>query len=398
MGDYTLDIPEVQVLVRFPNDPQGLNWHHRILLHRVEQGTWLTLTPDHEISRHNLAQLEHRVLERRSAFPPDIADEVYAHDPIGKATLAGFKRTAKIQATILGEGEVEDTESFKCVIAEVNHDRFGEEVDEMLLQNEASGFAFSLKGVVLFDGGEVYVEKVYDKDYDTWRKTKGLEVGDQRLLGDHKDAGGHRRLDLITAVTLMKGAGSSDESDFPIHGVRAAKKLHESVAAGAQTFLAYHEQWLRLSGVGKKSSAAHIHRNLAESLKLMHDYDQIDCSTTGLGEHLSRWLVQTELAVERNPAAPDYSGLDIVGGSALLGDGRAATSKFSEWVAGKMKERAQVWKQERLFNQERRQMKGKGKGGRDEDDAEDEPGGKRKKKKKGGKPDSGASADPPRTG
>ena len=47
MGDLTLDIPEVQVLVHYPGDANGLNWHHRILLHRVGdlegdtgQGLW----------------------------------------------------------------------------------------------------------------------------------------------------------------------------------------------------------------------------------------------------------------------------------------------------------------------------------------------------------------------
>lgn len=398
MGDFTLDIPEVQVLVNFPGDPDGFNWHHRVLLHRVEQGTWLTLSPDHEICRHNLAVVPHRVLERRSAFPADIADEVYAHDPIGKAALLAFKRTAKIQASILGEGEVEDNESFKWLVSETNHDRFGEEIDEGLLQNEATGFAFSLKGVVLLDGNEAYVEKVYDKDYETWKRAKGLEMGDQRLLGDHKDAVGKRKLDLTTAVTLMKGSSTGDDPEFPIQGVHAARELHEAVASGSQNFLAYHEQWLRLSGVGKKSSAAHIHRNLSESLKIMHDFDQIDCTTTGLGEHLSRWMVQTELAVERNPGAPDYTGLDIVGGSALLGDGRAATSKFSEWVSSKMRERAQIWKQERLFNQEKRFMKGKGKGSRGDEEDDDDASWKKKKKKKGGKPDSGGGNDPPRTG
>ena len=162
------------------------------------------------------------------------------------------------------------------------------------------------------------------------------------MLGNHKDALGKRKFDLNTEVILIKGSITGDEADFPIQGMRAARELHEAVASRSQNFLAYHEQWLKLSG----------HRNLSKNLKIMHNYDQIDCTTTGLGQHLSRWMVQTELAVERNPelavernpAAPDYSGLDIVGGSALSGDGRAAALKFSEWVSSKMKERAQIWK------------------------------------------------------
>lgn len=42
--DYTLDIPEIQVLVNFPGDLDGFYWHHRILLHRIDGAVWLTLT------------------------------------------------------------------------------------------------------------------------------------------------------------------------------------------------------------------------------------------------------------------------------------------------------------------------------------------------------------------
>lgn len=90
-----------------------------------------------------------------------------------------------------------------------------------------------------------------------------------------------------------------------------------------------HEQW-RLSGVGKRSSAAHIHRSVCESLRLLHTYDQTDASTTAVGEHLSRWAIQTALAVRRKPAPPDYAGLGIISGSTLQADGRATTGKFQD--------------------------------------------------------------------
>ena len=56
---------------------------------------------------------------------------------------------------------MENSESFKWLISKINHDHFGEEIDKGLLQNEAIGFAFCLKGVVLLNGSEIYVEKVY---------------------------------------------------------------------------------------------------------------------------------------------------------------------------------------------------------------------------------------------
>lgn len=183
----------------------------------------------------------------------------------------------------------------------------------------------------------------------------------------------------------MKGTGKDDETpDFPIFGTRAALEFHSSVARGQGNLLSYHSEWLRLSGVGKRTSAAHIHFSLCEALRLLHSWDQIDPSTTAIGEHLTRWTIQTELAVERNPAQPDYSGLDIVSGSSIQGDGRATTAKFSEFVTSRLKEKAQIWKQERLFNQERRAGRGKG-GGKGDDDSDDEIGKRKKKKNKKGK-------------
>ena len=222
-----------------------------------------------------------------------------------------------------------------------------------------------------------------DKDMESWRAARGLETGDMQLLGDFNDSTGKKKLDLTTALGLMKGQPGVIEDDFLIHGVRAALEFHDAVATGSGGILLYHKQWLQLSGVGRKSPAAHIHRGICEALRLLHTYDQVDSSTTANGEHLSRWAIQTALAVERNPAQPGYTGLDIISGSTLQADSRASTSKFQEWASSRLKERSAVWKQERLYNRERRLERGKGKGfGKSgEEDSDDETGPKRRKKK-----------------
>lgn len=387
-ADLSLDVPEVQVLINFPADPDGFYWHHRILLCRVSGASWMTLTPDHEVQQHDLSTLVHRVLNRRSPFPADIVDEVYAHDPIGRAALNGFKRQAQTMAVILGEGVLPDTESTQWVICDPNHSQFGEVVDEAMLENEATGLAFSQKGVVLKDGEEIFIERVASDQIETWKREKRLGSADVRLLGDHKDASGKRRLELATAVSLMKEV---KDDDFPIAGVRACKELHEAVLGGPGNFVSYHSEWLRLSGVSRRSSAAHAHAALCEGLRLLHHYDQIDASSVAIGEHLSRWLIQIELAVERSPSAPNFDGLDILAGTSTLQDGRASTARFTEWVSTRMRERATLWKQERLFQQERRHQRGRNVAAEDDDDDDDEDAGKGgrkgKKKKKTKKPD-----------
>ena len=97
-------------------------------------------------------------------FPEDIAGEVYAHDVIGRATLTAYKRQAKVQAAILGEGDIDDTESSEWLISEPCHPMFGEKVEERLLNNEATGLTFNTKGVVVLDGEETFIERVLSKD------------------------------------------------------------------------------------------------------------------------------------------------------------------------------------------------------------------------------------------
>ena len=116
--EFSLGVSEVQVLVNFPQDTDGFYWHHRLLLHRVARGVWLCLSPDHEIVRHDLGAILHRIIERRSPFPADIADAIYAH------------------------GDMDDSEAYEWVISEPQHPKFGVGADVGLINNGATGLAF----------------------------------------------------------------------------------------------------------------------------------------------------------------------------------------------------------------------------------------------------------------
>ncbi len=75
------------------------------------------------------------MLNRRAPVP-DIHDQIYAHDPIGKWVLAALKRAACVEASILGQGEVDDTEGYSWVVCETNHPKCGSEIDETMLQTK----------------------------------------------------------------------------------------------------------------------------------------------------------------------------------------------------------------------------------------------------------------------
>ena len=57
-----------------------------------------------------------------------------------------------------------------------------------MINNGATGLAFSTKGVIIDQGEEIYVERVLVNDLEDWRKRKTLEGGDDRLLGEMQAA------------------------------------------------------------------------------------------------------------------------------------------------------------------------------------------------------------------
>ena len=109
--------------------------------------------------------------------------------------------------------------------------------------------------------------------------------------------------------------------------------------------------------------------------------DHLDLSNLALGESVARRIVQIEIAVERNPQSPDYSGLAIVEGGATSERGAARVSKFREHISNRQKERGNILRQERLYRDENKFRKGDGKG------KQDKEGKKNKKDKKDKKKD-----------
>lgn len=60
--EYSLDIPDPQILLVFPDDANGVTHHHRILLHKLGPGRWIGVTPDHDLETLDLTNRAHVVL------------------------------------------------------------------------------------------------------------------------------------------------------------------------------------------------------------------------------------------------------------------------------------------------------------------------------------------------
>jgi hypothetical protein len=132
----------------------------------------------------------------------------------------------------------------------------------------------------------------------------------------------------------------------------------------------------------------HIHFLLCEVIRVAICVDQLDVSNLECFELLIRRLITDEVAVARNPRHPDYGGLELLMSTTVSQSGQALPKKFNEWFASRLKDRANVMRQTRLWNEEAGQAaksqgpwvpkgdKGEGEGGKAERAKKD------KKKKK----------------
>ncbi len=92
----SLDIDEPQVLVQFPGD--DIEWHHRVLLRRLHDATWIVPTPDFDIEVADLG--EHALLPwvRAALVPAHVGGQLrHVSDPLlysAKYSHLGFRAQA----------------------------------------------------------------------------------------------------------------------------------------------------------------------------------------------------------------------------------------------------------------------------------------------------------------
>jgi hypothetical protein len=377
----TLDISEPQVLVNYPADADGFLWHHCVLLHRVKAGTWVCLTPTLELQIHNLPVTEHVVLARAARFPADKAREVFCHDPISKADLAHEKRRARTHAAILGDEDVEGLGTAVWIICDTKDVKFGDTVPQELVDDGALFSSLQSRALVDWDGDVRFCEQILDSEVEKYTKDKKDNELDARTLGIHM-TGSKQYIATRDALPMLT---EEKREDWPHPGPRIVKEFVGSVVEGPGNWVTYQSEWSRNSGVAEGSAVFHAHRAACEVMRLAIEVDQLNVSSLACFEQLLRKCAQDEMAVDRNPKHPDYSGLSSAVGAPTQTSGAAVTQKWTEWLAVRQKDRAVVLKQARLLREERdadwkRRRDGGGKGKK----------GKGKGKEKGGGADGAA--------
>ena len=381
MTARSLDVQYAQVLVEFPRDRNGFYWHHRVLLRRITEARWVTLTPDDEVVLHDLAAMSHQVLGRRAPFPAWAAGQLYAFDEDQRtdASLAAFLPEAALQAGVLDGAPVlpEADGGPVWFVAEVEDVLFGQPVDERSVDDPASFVALGDRGLLRVNGRTLSCGRCPPAELE--QRKKDLRDGhvDVRVLGDFRDDNGRRALDFGRSIGYLKNLPMPSWSFV---GPKVVAEFLQNVLDGPGNLVSYHSEWVRLSGVAPTSSQCHEHRHLCETVRLALGVDQLDVSCLACVEQTVRRLVQIEMAVDRSPQHPDFTGLDVLTDGSVTRRGAARAPVFAQWVSDKQKERSTMLKNQRLYSGE---ICGRRRKGDKDDEDDDESGGGKGRRRRG---------------
>ena len=388
----SLDLAEQQVLVNYPADADGFFWHHRVMLCRVRDALWLALTPDLEIVQVDLATIDHVPLPRAGPMPFWAAGQGYIFDPLDAVALREFRREARQRAVLLGYGQEEEQRASTWIVVGLNDRKFGETVDPDIVEDPNQAAVMEDKGTAMIEGEVRFIQRVEREKKEEFVKELRSSSGDIRFFGDYRDEAGKRAITLRDAKGLMTEDAIDDWVD---EGPRVVGEYLDSVVDSSETINNYRADFVRLSGVAEGSAQCHEHKSDLETLRRAIQIDQLNVRNLTCFENLVRRLIQLEVAIERNPRHPDFTGLEEVTGGPTTSAGTARVPKFMEHVTARQRDKAQIWKQSRLFREEQEReykrsqwLDGKGRGKGKEKDGK---GDKTKKKKK----KEGAGADAP---
>jgi hypothetical protein len=81
----TLDVPETQVLVGYPQDP--IPYHHRLLISHIAEARWVLCTPTGNVFEDDLAGEDVVPLTQSSQFPGSNFRNIFAFDHVGEDDL-----------------------------------------------------------------------------------------------------------------------------------------------------------------------------------------------------------------------------------------------------------------------------------------------------------------------
>ena len=372
----TLDVPERQVLIDFFDDPNGLLWHHRLLLQEAATpGVWVASSPDWEVERLDLNNHRTVALPRAGEFPRQRRGQIYHFDPRGdEVELRRVRDEARDLLRVLGgpPGGVPAAEHLPGVwrIADPSADGFGDELPPGVLTDQGSfvgtpavGEELYPCGLALIDDAWTFVQQVLPDQLDQWRRDLTSAHGrDVRILGDKRSSDGKTRSMTFREALLLSKLPSPLVTS--LQGVRATPEFLQAMQASGMEWLSHHLDFVHKSGLSPSSGHCRTHRRISEALQLFMQHDLVNGPALDGFELLVRYLIQIETAVSRNPRVPDFADLDAIAGSTVSETGALVLPGYGKFVANVQRDEAFTLKQRRQWHEEQealaRRAAGKG--------------------------------------
>jgi hypothetical protein len=350
-----LDIEEPQVLARTGDEV----WQHHVLLRRLRDAEWVTLTAGGAVQVIDLAEYSLVPLPRGGVATGEATDGVEAVGPDVVDKLALHHATAARLAGILapdvkGVSPPAGT-GMGWRVADTAAEEFGQAVPADVVTNSATGVTRGAIGLARWGVPErwLFVEMVPDLEVGAWERDKQCGAGrDRRLNGARDPVLGSTLVPLGESLSNVRPVDLQRVPDWPHHGPRASLELLRGVHSLGLTLLTYHGHWAKSSGVNADSAVAWEHRMLCQQLALAVGFDCLDPTNCASLELASRRIIMIERAARVNPKAPSFQGLSKMVEHAMDEGGGVATREFTAHMAQQAESEARILKQNRLLREE----------------------------------------------
>ena len=360
-----LDIGVRQVLVDYFDDA-NFGFHHRLLMipSGKEDGKWVALTPDHEAQVLDLNQFERVTpLTRCGAFPQRCVQYgVYGFDPFEDGEFDDCLRECRELAYVMGylkRSGGDDVEGQRWRVADVTNPSFGETIPDDAWADDDQVVLRGKAGMIQIDDEWVFIQMVADDGFHAWQDEKFTKaIADPRVLPLAKGRGKRYRgefesVALWTPLAIPKGETEPPRESSPFRGPPAAKEWFDSMRSAGLSLLTHHADFIRRAGVSEAGGVSREHESLMDLLRHAVTWDQLDGCQCAVIEGLVRRVIALELAVSRNPKAPDWEGLEHLTASRVTNQGVLNVDVFGQWLADRQRDTAMRMKQGRLLREEK---------------------------------------------
>lgn len=332
-----LNIEEPQILLQYDDD--AVPYHHRILIRRLKEATWVVVTPEGELQVETLADYSMLPLMRAGSIPT-VAEAAGCHlfsQPVDDELPGWHAQAARLAMVLGGPGSVEPSGSITSTwrIADTSSAEFGSEVAGDVVLNPATGVVRGAVGLAQCGSParRTFVELVPTAEVGQWEADKHTGAGrDPRLAGPQPTFAG-ASVPLSDALRSFRPRDLQGVPGWPHQGPRASVELLQGIQTLGLSAFTYHDHWVRQVGIHGDSAIAWEHKLHMNVLAMAIGYDRLDPTNTAALELVTRRVLMIERAARVSPKARCFTGFGRMIEHALDEQGGVATREFTAHIA-----------------------------------------------------------------